>query len=289
MKISRRNLFALPGILACLFFLSCPAILAQQKTVALIEADKNRSTREFALTLESALGNSFKFSDRELTAQAIHSASDVNLFNLTLESARNIGAGIGCDFYFILRSENLRRSSSKKDKYYEAYVVLFFVDARTGNLLGWKHLSTEADEAVSADTSLTVLFKNFVPELTGILKAAAVRERAAVFDTTIYEIDGGSGQTLRTPLPFQRFSPASTPLAQQLRVEAVVDIEVAIDAKGYITATRIMRWAGFGLDEAVTETVKKMNFRPAILDEKPIPARFLLRYNFRVPPDNKRP
>lgn len=285
-----RQIFRL-ALLVCLFLLPAAALAAQsavQKNVALIRADKNEVTANLAAALEVSLENSFKLADPELVEQVMGASAKKNLFNLSLEEARNIGTGIGCDFFVILRSENLRRSSFKKNAYYEAYAILFLVDARAGKLVAWKHFGVEADEAARADKDLISSFKERIREIPEALQKNAAGN-TPVFDVSLYEINENSERQLRTPLPFRRFSPASTPLAQQLRVEAVVDIEVAIDEKGYITGTRIARWAGFGLDEEVTETVRKMNFRPAILGGKAIPVRFLLRYNFRVPVEDRKP
>jgi TonB family protein len=60
-----------------------------------------------------------------------------------------------------------------------------------------------------------------------------------------------------------------------------VDVLVDISADGEVSRTEIVRWAGFGLDEAVTSTVGQMHFRPAMREGAPVPARVLLRYNFR--------
>lgn len=279
--------------LLCCFLLTALNPLntaAQQKTLAVIKADKSEATRQLSSLLESSLETSFRLSDPELAEQVVSSSASggvKDLFNLSLESAKNIGLGIGCDLYILLRSENLRRSSSKKDAYYEAYLVAFLIDGRTGELLAWKDLAAEADEASLADKALLALFKDFAVQVPGLIKGGFAAEQKNTFDTSLFQIAGDGERGLRTPLPFQRFSPVSTAAAQHLRIEAVVDIEVAIDARGYITGTRILRWAGFGLDETVTETVRKMNFRPAILEGKAIPARFLLRYNFRVPVEKK--
>jgi hypothetical protein len=56
---------------------------------------------------------------------------------------------------------------------------------------------------------------------------------------------------------------------------------VDIDAEGRIAASRIVRWAGFGLDESVEKAVRSMNWRPAMRNGKSLPMRVLLRYNFR--------
>jgi outer membrane biosynthesis protein TonB len=47
---------------------------------------------------------------------------------------------------------------------------------------------------------------------------------------------------------------------------------------------RVVRWAGFGLDEEVVSTVRRMHFRPAAREGGPVAVRVLLRYNFRKPP-----
>ncbi len=127
--------------LLCCFLLSALNVaqdtVGQQKILAVIKADQSETTRQLSSMLESSLENSFRLSDPELAEQVVNSsdpasasasASAKDLFNFSLDSAKNIGLGIGCDLYIVLRSENLRRSSSKKDAYYEAYLVAFLVN-----------------------------------------------------------------------------------------------------------------------------------------------------------------
>jgi hypothetical protein len=271
----------------CLLLLLCGPVHAQQKTVAIILADGSEQTKALANSAETSNPASLRFSDPELVADVIKTSPEKNLFNLDVNAARNIGTGIGCDYLLILTSEDLRRSSSQKDTYFEAYLLAFFVDARSGKLLAWKHLDAEANDAVSAGKNLLAAFRDFAPQISETITGAAAADKQNPFDASLYEIKDNSDGSLRTPLPFRRYSPSPTALAQRLRVEVTVDIEVAIDSKGYITQTRILRWAGLGLDETVAETVRKMNFRAAVLDGKNIPARFLLRYNFHIPKEKK--
>ena len=93
--------------------------------------------------------------------------------------------------------------------------------------------------------------------------------------------DSPAAKNFRSPLPYRRLSPQYTTTAYLYSVAATVDIEVDFDETGKILRTEIVRWAGFGLDEAVTETVRKMNWRPATRAGKPLPIRVLLRYNFK--------
>ena len=57
-------------------------------------------------------------------------------------------------------------------------------------------------------------------------------------------------------------------------------IEADIGPDGKILATRIARWAGFGLEESVEKAVREMNWRPAMRKGTALPMRVLLRYNF---------
>ena len=75
-------------------------------------------------------------------------------------------------------------------------------------------------------------------------------------------------KNFRPPLPYRRISPEYTKIANYYDVEATVDILIDVDADGKILKTEIVRWAGYGLDESVTETVRKMNWRPAERNRK---------------------
>jgi len=72
--------------------------------------------------------------------------------------------------------------------------------------------------------------------------------------------------------------------AARAEVEATVDVLVDIDARGEVGRIEIARWAGYGLDQSVLDTVKQMHFFPAMRNRVAIPMRVLLRYNFRKPP-----
>jgi TonB family protein len=262
-------------------------VQAQRKTVAVIPVDKTPFTQNLADTAEAALTNSFRLADRDLSLTVVRASGIKNITNLSLDEVKNIGAGIGCDYIILLRSENLRRSSFKKNVYYEAWLATFIINARSGELISWKHLSAEADGSADADKALSSEFEQYAKGFSAIGQAAAVSD-SFTLDPSVYAISDDPDSSVRTPLPFKRFSPVSTDLAQHLRIEAVVDIQVAIDDKGYVFNTRIVRWAGFGLDEEVTRTVRRMNFRPTIVDGKAVASSFVLRYNFRLPDPEKK-
>lgn len=275
-----------PFFIRSVLLVFCVAILstivvAQQKHISVIAVGKDAVSQKMATMAEDELTVTFRISDAELLATVTKALNTKSAFNLSLDEAKHLGIGTGSDLMLALNSQNLRRSSFQKNVYYESYFVAFLVNLRTGELIAWKHVSKEADDAAKADEAMLTAYADYLKTVPDLVKTHADKKDA--FDTSVYEINDASGSTLRTPLPFKKFSPVSTELARSLRVESIVDIEVAIDEKGYITKTRIVRWAGYGLDDEVTNTVRKMNFRPAILNGKVIPARFVLRYNFRIP------
>jgi hypothetical protein len=81
-------------------------------------------------------------------------------------------------------------------------------------------------------------------------------------------------------MPYLRIKPEYTNTAFLYDVKATVDAEVSIDAGGNVKRVDIVRWAGFGLDEAVIDAVNKMNWRRGERNGKPLAMRVLLRYNF---------
>jgi TonB family protein len=91
-------------------------------------------------------------------------------------------------------------------------------------------------------------------------------------------------QGLRLPQPYRRQRPPYPEEAARVELEATVDVEVEIGADGEVMRVDVVRWAGFGLDEATVQTVRQLHFRPAMRGRTPVPMRVLLRYNFRKPP-----
>ena len=88
----------------------------------------------------------------------------------------------------------------------------------------------------------------------------------------------------RAPRPYRRLKPPYPEPAAQAEVEAVIDVQVDIDARGEVGKIEIARWAGYGLEQSVIDTVKQMHFFPAMRDGAAIPMRVLLRYNFHRTP-----
>lgn len=272
---------------------------AQQRrvTLAVLEIGASEAGRRVASrlfdSLASAAGANVSVLDRGLAQSAARGINYAGSLNLTLREARDLGAAIGCDFYVMGDAQVIRRSSSERPAYFEAYATLFVVSSGTGRLIRWSRPAAEADSPERAEAELSKLLSGTEAArlLAAIADAAAseesarpvasgTEERGEVLDLT----DGEAAAVgVREPAPYRRLRPTYTEAASRAEAEATVDVTVEIDADGRVGQVTVVRWAGFGLDEEVVETIRKMNFRPATIDGEPRASLVLLRYNFRRP------
>jgi TonB family protein len=239
-----------------------------------------------------------ELSDREEARAAARGSGYAGSLNMTLEEARRLGATLGADFFITGDAQTLRRSPSDGSVYYEAYASIFLVSSRTGRLITWERPS---HRAATPDAASAALLKGLAGEdvrgryaaaITRAqedemrMRAEAVGRRAPLIEEAPVDVTGAKG--LRLPLPYRRLRPPYPETARQAEAEATVDVEVDIGADGEVSKVEVVRWAGFGLDEATISTVRQLHFRPAMRDDEPIPMRVLLRYNFRKPPVDKK-
>lgn len=241
--------------------------------------------------------NSKLSSDRVLDrGQATAAARGIGYdgsLNLTLEDARNLGAAIGCDFYFTGHAETFRRSPLDAPFYFESFASIFLVSARTGKLVLWERQEFRRPTAAAAEQALLTSLSAATSRerYQSTIRRIAQEEREAraaaiVASPPVIELMPEDEITsgVRAPRPFRRLKPVYPEAAAHDQIEAVVDVLVDIDAKGKVGSIEVARWAGYGLDESVINTVKQLDFFPAMREGVAVPMRVLLRYNFRKPP-----
>lgn len=64
--------------------------------------------------------------------------------------------------------------------------------------------------------------------------------------------------------------------------EAVVVVEVAISASGRVVEARVVKKAGFGLDEAAIDAARRTSFEPAMQGDRPVAVKMQIPYRFKV-------
>ena len=234
--------------------------------------------------------------DRDQVRAAARGAGYAGSISLSLGEARDLGAALGCDFFILGDAQTLRRSPSTGPVYFESYASIFVVSARTGRLVRWDRPNFRAATAVAAEQALVrqLANGNADPSYTIAIHRAQDDERGERELTTSDQIPvieaapdddkSAAAGGLRLPRAFRHLIPAYPETAANAEVEATVDVLVDLDATGEVTRVEVARWAGFGLDEATVETVRRLHFFPAMRNGVAIPIRVLLRYNFRKPP-----
>ena len=270
----------------------------RRPTIAALDFGETAFAREAVEKLLSnlKLENAVEIFDRDQTRAAARGAGYAGSLNLSLDDARNLGAVLGSDFFVLGDAQTLRRSPSAGPVYFEAYASIFLVSARTGRLISWERPNFRSATAVAAEHSLLnelagAPLRNRILVSTRRAAEDERAERAVMIDSEIPIIEEApdddkvaEAEGLRLPKPYRRFLPPYPESAAAAEAEAVVDVLVDLDSRGEVTRAEVVRWAGFGLDQATLETVHKLHFFPAMREGVAVPIRVLLRYNFRKPP-----
>ncbi len=237
----------------------------------------------------------FQIMDRDQTRAAAVGAAYQGSLNMSLQEARDLASAIGCDFFFTGDAQTLRRAPSEGPAYFESYAAVYLVSGRTGKLIFWARESVhrpraeEAERALLQELAAPELFSRYQRVITRAQEDESA-ERASAIETALPLIqvmsddEANEAGEVRAPRPFRRLKPPYPETAARAEVEAIVDALVDIDARGEVSRAEIARWAGYGLDQSVLDTVKQLHFFPAMREGVAIPMRVLLRYNFRKPP-----
>ena len=272
------NLVPVFCICFCLFASSSFA----QRVAILIPETSSRDVT-YVGQLSSSLQRRLRVLDLSQSLSAFRSSDVKTPYNMTAAESRAAASVMGCEYFLVVRTGGLRRESFAKSEYYEAFSVIYLVSGRTGLLAGWWLKSLEAENQAKADQLLFSSIDSTVTEIANRVKSVSANESYIVPAINIEEVPdekAPAAEGLKPPIPYRRLKPEYTPTAALYDVKATVDLEADIDLDGKILATRIVRWAGFGLDESVESAVRSMNWRPAMRNGKPLPMRILLRYNF---------
>lgn len=234
--------------------------------------------------------------DRDQVRAAARGAGYAGSISLSLNEARDLGASLGCDFFILGDAQTLRRSPSSGQVYFDSYASIFVVSARTGKLVRWERPNFTANTPAAAEQLLISELSGF--EVQHRLNVTAHRaqedergerelttaEQIPIIEAAPDDDKIAASEGLRLPRAYRRLRPAYPETAARAEAEATVDVLVDLDASGEVMRVEVARWAGFGLDEATVDTVRRLHFFPAMRNGVAIPIRVLLRYNFRKPP-----
>jgi TonB family protein len=267
----------------------------ERLTIAILDFGDIISGKDAADALRSSFASlpDFKLLDRDLSRSAALGAGYKGSLNLTVAEARDLGSAIGCDFYILGDAQTIRRSPSTGPVYFEAYSSVFIVSTGTGRLIAWDRPFFKAGSPQDATRNLLDELRRRSSEYATRLLHTGESERNAratpppplplLLENPVGDFSDGANQGIRPPQPYRRLRPEYPETAAEAEAEGTVDVQVDLDSEGEVDRVEISKWAGFGLDDAVIGTVRRLHFRPAMRDGVPLPVRILLRYNFRKP------
>ena len=293
----------------CMLLLSTRAICQPKPTqIAVLDlgttATGLRATAAIREMFQSKQPSQSSYEAQTVDADQVQAAAIGGGFsgslNLTLQQARDLGAAIGCDFYFLGDAETVKRSPSTGASYFESFASVFLVSARTGRLILWERPNVQRDSPEESEKVLLAMLASEETRrryITAIRRALeeerAERASATELNAPVIEVmsdeNSETDKDVRAPRAYRRLKPPYPETAARAEAEATVDALVDIDARGEVGRVEIVRWAGYGLDQSVVDTVKQMHFFPAMRNGVAIPMRVLLRYNFRKPPIQNSP
>lgn len=273
-------------VLLTAYCLLLTAVTAYSQKLAFLAPDKSPNSNKIQLRLKENLAEKFDVADDSLAEIVLENAAVENAFNLSTEEAQNLGKALGCNFFLLVKSDTLRRTVllANPDFYIESYAAVYLVSTRTGHLVFWKLESFKAQTASEAQEKLSASLANLAAEISANLKSAERTETTISEQTPLEELpaeNSPEAKNFRVPLPYRRFTPEYTAAANLYGITATVDSLVDLDENGKVKRIEITRWAGYGLDESVAATIKKMQWRAAERNGKQLPIRVLLRYNFK--------
>ena len=112
--------------------------------------------------------------------------------------------------------------------------------------------------------------------LLSILLACITLAPAQTSD--IYRIGG----QVSAPVVLKQQQPEYSAAARALGVEGTALLRVVIDANGRVSEAKILRPAGFGLDDEASKAVSQWEFKPARKDDQPVRVQAQVEINFRL-------
>lgn len=276
-----RNLFR---ILIVILSIAPVIIFAQSSskrfTVATLTPRQNPADARLLTSLHTELEKEFDVIDSGISTSALESFTNLQPFNMSLDEARNLGEAIGSDVMIILETSTQARSGLVSRTRHESFSSIYIVSGKTGRLAEWRLFSVTdysvEDSFAGLRGKVPVIVEWISTAISKLVSEDAifVERRKAVL------LEDFSTSGIRAPAPYRRISPN---YGEELRLygkEGTVEVEVDLDSNGDLLDVRVVRWAGHGLDAEVIRAVREMNWRPAQINETPIPSRFLLRYNF---------
>ncbi|MEW6126425.1 MAG: energy transducer TonB [Acidobacteriota bacterium] len=242
--------------------------------------------------VESTLSDALKHDERVKLLDETQSKPALKAFgydgsiNLDIETAKHLGAAIGCDFFIVGKTDSATRSERAGETHEETFIGIMVIDARSGGLTLFDFILEKAAKKIDAqNAALQTLSQQVGIYLEKLIAFRRVQETSAVSESEIAEdlpaTEPATEADFKPPEFLNRVKPEFTQEADRADLNATVEARVVFRASGEIGEIQIIRWAGFGLEESAIRAIRQLKFKPATRNHQAINVRALIRYNFR--------
>jgi TonB family protein len=224
--------------------------------------------------------------DEDQVYPALKNTRPNNLLNLSRDEARRLGMSVGCDFFVTGKAIVSRRIEVADQFFFEAVAGLFLVEVRSGRLIKFAFHHFKAEQEDAARRQLAAGFKVSGKDFRQAVAASRTRDELnPASDMTpggaeALDLTQGTPPNVSPPFFYQRLKPQYTDEARLGGIAATVELEVIFRSDGQVGEIKVVRWAGFGLDEAAVATARQLKFKPAEVGGRAVSARAVVRYNF---------
>lgn len=210
--------------------------------------------------------------------------------NPTKDEIRRVASAIGCDILVLGTSSVAERESTDPARRWDAFAGLFLVDGRSGNLLHYNGLRYFGSERADVERLLldavAVEVKSWSKRIRLLDRVIDERPEIGSPESFLDFVSNPEGSPNEIPPRFfSRPVPAYTTDADRIHATATVELLVEFLADETYGRIELVRWAGFGLDESAIAAVRASKFWPARKNGRLVPARAMLRFNFRFRDD----
>ena len=269
--------------------------------VAVVGFSREQASLEKTLAAELGKSEYLAIVEDSIMKSAVSGIGYDGSINMSKDEARRLGSAIGCDFFIIGKAEVLTRSEAANQSHQEALAAVMIVDGRAGALALFDQVTAKAGSSAEAWTLISQALAERAPGYVErirqfhtarqVLRSSA-ENRSTLQAERIEDLPAeGSSQSagFKPPEFSNRVKPEYTAEAERADISATVEANVILRANGETGEIEIVRWAGFGLDEAAAGAIRQLKFKPATREGQPVSVRALIRYNFRRVPDATRP
>ncbi len=144
-------------------------------------------------------------------------------------------------------------------------------------------LNGKRKEAEEVQKSLKKLNHDLAKQLAKDISQPAKIEQefAAVCVMDPKQLEGPSPGSLR-PKVISQEKAKYTDLARSERIQGTIVVSVVFTADGRVTSPRIVRGLPYGLNDEAVKAVRKIRFRPACREGRPVSVRMGIEFTFNV-------